>query len=55
MPLYVIKTLVAKVESSRVCVPCEPLVLGWFVLVLMLGLDLCNECNDLVGFDHNFI
>ena len=30
--------------------PCESLVFGWFVLVLMFELDLCNECNDLVGW-----
>ena len=29
---------------------CEPLMFGWFILVLMFELDFCNECNDLVGF-----
>ena len=42
-------------SESRVCVLCEPLVFGWFVLVLVLELNLCNECNDFVGFVHNFI
>ena len=37
-------------SESRVCVPCESLVFCWFVLVLMFELDLCNECNDLVGW-----
>ena len=37
-------------SESRVCVPCECLVFGWFGLVLMFELDLCNECNDLEGW-----
>ena len=37
-------------SKSRVCVSCKPLILSWFVIMLMLDLDLCNECNDLVGF-----
>ena len=27
----------------------------WFVLMIMVELDLCNECNELVGYAHNFI
>ena len=38
----------AKVEFSLTCVLCEPLMVGWFVLVLMIELDFYNECNDLV-------
>jgi hypothetical protein len=30
-------------------------VLSWFVIMLMLDLDLCNDCNDLVELLHNFI
>jgi hypothetical protein len=48
------KTLVAKVELSQY-VKCEPLVFSWIVIMLMHVLDLCNECNDLVGIVHNFI
>jgi len=30
-------------------VPCEPLMLSWFVFMVMLDLDLCNEYNDLMS------
>ena len=27
----------------------------WFVLMIMVELDLCNECSEFVGCAHNFI
>ena len=30
-------------------------VFEWFVLMIMLELDLCNECTEVVGCAHNFI
>ena len=27
----------------------------WFVLMIMVELDLCNECHEFVGYAHNFI
>ena len=27
----------------------------WFVLMIMVELGLCNECNEFVGYAHNFI
>jgi len=42
-------------SEGRISVPCEPLMLSWFVIMFILDLDLCNECNDLMGFLYNFI
>ena len=27
----------------------------WFVLMIMVELNLCNECSEFVGYAHNFI
>ena len=47
-----IKTIVSQVESMiELCI----FITCWIVIMLMIVLNLCNDCNDLVGCSHNFI
>ena len=50
---YVIKMIVSQVESMiELCIfKCFYRI----VIMFMLVLHLCNDCNDLVGCSHNFI
>ena len=49
---YVIKMLVSQVESMiELCISTA----CWIVIILMIVLNLCNDCNDLVGCSRNFI
>ena len=49
---YVIKMIVSQVESMiELCISTACLI----VIMLMIVLNLCNDCNDLVGCSHKII
>ena len=46
------RTIVSQVESM---IDLCTFIACWIVIMLMLVLNLCNDCNDLVGCAHNLI
>ena len=48
----IIRTIVSQVESIiELCIFIDCRI----VIMLIIVLNLCNDCNDLVGCSHNFI